>query len=72
MSKTLAANIIKTLIEDLGPICFMDALQEAITDNEGRVFEFSGYRKPNDFELDELKKYLKLMSFVAVSIETTK
>jgi len=72
MSKTLATNMIKALIEDLGPDSFIDALQEAITDNEGRVFEFSGYRKPSEYELEEMTKLLKKMSFLAVSIETTK
>lgn len=69
MSATLATNMIKALIEDLGPDCFMSALTEAITDNDGRVFEFSGYRKPNEYEMQEILKAMTTMSTISLDIE---
>lgn len=69
MSNTLATNMIKALIEDLGPDCFMSALTEAITDNDGRVFEFSGYRKPNEYEMQEILKAMTTMSAISLDIE---
>lgn len=69
MSATLATNMIKALIEDLGPDCFMSALTEAITDNDGRVFEFSGYRKPSEYEMQEILKAMMRMSSIASDIE---
>ena len=61
--------MIKALIEDLGPDCFMSALTEAITDNDGRVFEFSGYRKPNEYEMQEILKAMTTMSAISSNIE---
>ena len=69
MSTTLATNMIKALIEDLGPDCFMSALTEAITDNDGRVFEFSGYRKPSKHEMQEMLKAMTTMSAISMDIE---
>lgn len=69
MSSTLATNIIKALIEDLGPDCFMSALTEAITDNDGRVFEFSGYRKPSECEMQKLLEAMTTMSAISQDIE---
>ena len=71
MSTTLATNMIKALIKDLGPDCFMSALTEAITDNDGRVFEFSGYRKPSKYEMQEMLKAMTTMSAISVDIENS-
>lgn len=50
---------LSNMIEDLGPYWFMDAVKNALTRDEGRVFQFAGYKKPATANLVKLTATIK-------------